>query len=146
MKITAKQLRKIIEEEISLSKSGDSQRFLHGADEGHPMDDEGYMVKSRMVTVKQIAEDICGLLESGDQLPGWVQDLIATAHSDLQHVHNYLMGDEKLRSYKMGHGHSAIPMGESRNRRLNESHKPITKEEMDAWMRGDWGFISEDNE
>ena len=100
MKITASQLRKIIAEEVSLAKSDDTTRFLHGSDAGHPRDDEGYMVKSRMASMKKMAADICGLLDAADQLPGWVQDLIATSHNDLQHVHDYLMGDEAMRSYE----------------------------------------------
>lgn len=100
MKLTATQLRRIIAEEVSLAKAGDkdSQRFLHGFESGHPMDDEGYMIKSRMTDVKHMAETICGLLENEDQLPAWVQDLVASAHTDLEHVKDYLEGDEEMRS------------------------------------------------
>ena len=100
MKLTSSQLRKIIMEEVSLAKSGDKdpQRFLHGFESGHPMDDEGYMLKSRMADIKEMAETVCNLLESEDQLPGWVQDLVAGAHRDLEHVKDYLVGDEKMRS------------------------------------------------
>jgi len=129
----------------------DHQQFLHGSDEGHPHDDEGYMVKSRMASMKQMAEDICGLLDSEDQLPAWVQDHVAVAHENLQQVHGYLMGDEEMRSYQ---GVPAavepvgmnMPMEGSRNLKsnnLNEAHARVTQEEMRAWMRGDWGFVSE---
>jgi hypothetical protein len=98
-----------------------------------------------------MAEDICGLLDSDDQLPAWVQDLVATSHNDLQHVHDYLMGDEEMKSHQevpaavepVG---MDMPVGESRNRKsnnLNEAHARVTQEEMRAWMRGDWGFVSE---
>jgi hypothetical protein len=154
MKLTTTQLRRIIKEEVEamMPAAGDKdpQRFLHGFESGHPMDDEGYMVKSRMSDVKDMAETICNLIEMGDQLPAWVQDLVASAHTDLEHVKDYLEGDEKMRSYQQSAPVSLekfpMPMGESRNRKakgLNEAHARITEEEMKAWMRGDWGFVSE---
>jgi hypothetical protein len=150
MKLTATQLRKIIKEEVeSMMPAGgkDPQRFLHGFESGHPMDDEGYMVKSRMSDVKDMAETICGLIEMGDQLPAWVQDLVASAHTDLEHVKDYLEGDEKLRAY--GKTKTSIPMGESRKRKaksLKEGHARITQAEFAAWKSGDWGFVSEGTE
>jgi hypothetical protein len=148
MKLTATQLRRIIKEEVeAMMPAGgkDPQRFLHGFESGHPMDDEGYMVKSRMSDVKDMAETICDLIETGDQLPAWVQDLVASAHTDLEHVKDYLEGDEKMRSYEK-QPEMMTSMGESRKRKakgLNEAHARITEEEMKAWMRGDWGFVSE---
>jgi hypothetical protein len=73
------------------------------------------------------------------------------AHENLQQVHGYLMGDEEMRSHKevpttvepVG---MDMQVGESRNRKssnLNEAHARVTQEEMRAWMRGDWGFVSE---
>ena len=101
MKLTANQLRQIIKEEVDamMPAAGgkDPQRFLHGYESGHPMDDEGYMAKSRMVDIKEMAGTICGLVEEGDQLPAWVQDLIAKAHENLEHVKDYMAGDEALR-------------------------------------------------
>jgi hypothetical protein len=102
---------------LTLAKDDDSSRFLHGSDEGHPMDDEGYMVKSRMASMKKMAADICGLLDSGDQLPAWVQDLIATSHNDVKHVHDYLMGDEEMRAHKKSPEQMMSVVGESRKRR-----------------------------
>jgi len=159
-------MTRITEDEIAAWKNGDlgyvsgdampepghdHQEFLHGSDEGHPHDDEGYMVKSRMASMKKMAEDVCNLLDSEDQLPAWVQDHIAVAHENLQQVHGYLMGDEEMRSHQ--EVSSAVepvgmdmPIGESRNRKssnLNEAHARVTQEEMRAWMRGDWGFVSE---
>jgi hypothetical protein len=149
-KLTAAQLRRIIKEEVeAMMPAGgkDPQRFLHGFESGHPMDDEGYMIKSRMADVKEMAETICGLLDEGDQLPAWVQDLVASAHTDLEHVKDYLVGDEKLRSYDK----EAPPVGmpvETRRRRgrtLKEGHARITEEEMAAWKSGDWGFVAEND-
>lgn|GEM_PF-3270710 len=150
MKITPAQLRKLIKEEMATALGGkDPQRFLHGFESGHPMDDEGYMIKSRMADVKEMAETICGMLDSGDQLPAWVQDLVASAHTDLEHVKDYLEGDEKLRGHKAGQSANKLmmPVGESRRRRkglrLAEGHARITQEEFAAWKSGDWGFVSE---
>jgi hypothetical protein len=146
MKITASQLRKIIKEEVEAmmpaAGSKDPQRFLHGFESGHPMDDEGYMIKSRMSDVKDMAKTICQLLEPGDQLPAWVQDLVASAHTDLEHVKDYLENDEKMRSYDK----TAMPMGEARRRKakaLKEGHARISNTEFAAWSRGDWGFVME---
>lgn len=158
-------MTRITEDEVAAWKKGDwgyvsgdsaqepghdHQEFLHGSDEGHPHDDEGYMVKTRMASMKKMAEDVCGLLDSEDQLPAWVQDHIAVSHENLQQVHGYLMGDVEMRSHEQVPGHDEhaqmdMPV-ESRNlksKNLNESHSRVTQEEMRAWMRGDWGFVSE---
>lgn len=146
MKLTPRQLRNIIEQEVKhlKSSSGDPQRFLHGSDSGHPVDDEGYMVKSSMVSLKKMAEDICGLLDSEDQLPGWVQSLVATAHNDLQHVHGYLTGDAEMHAHD-GPPQQMMPMEAKAHRSgmILEGHARITAEEMKAWMGGDWGYVDE---
>lgn len=121
--------------------SEDHDRFLHGKD-GH--DDEGAMVKSRLYSMKEMAKDICEILNSEDQLPGWVQDHVSVAHENLQQIHGYLMGQQ----HAMEQGHEKetdVPMMESK-KTLSEAHNRVTREEMDAWMRGDWGFVSEENE
>jgi hypothetical protein len=131
MKITLTQLKKLIKEEISLVKTDDTSRFLHGSESGHPMDDEGYMLKARMSSMKKMASELCSLLNNDDQLPGWVQDLVATSHNDLQHVYDYLTGVAELEPQ----------MQESK--KLNESYKRITQNEMDAWKSGNWGYVEE---
>lgn len=143
MKLTATQLRRIIKEEVSTMMGGkDSQRFLHGFESGHPHDDEGYMAKSRMASLKKMAAELCDLLEEGDQLPGWVQDHIAVSHENLQQVHGYLMSDEAMRSHQKV-SQQVMPEGVRRQNRLAESHSRITEEEFAAWKSGDWGFVSE---
>lgn len=65
--------------------------------------------------------------------------------SFLEHDKDYLVGDEKMRSYKE-QPDAPMPVGESRNRKaknLAEGHARITEEEFAAWKRGDWGFVSE---
>ena len=139
------------QQDSSHSKSDDDhERFLHGSESGHPMDDEGYMIKTRMSSMKTMASDICELLDSEDQLPSWVQDLVASSHSDMQHVYDYLMGDESIRSYtKTPSQNVESVVGEShlrKMRRLAEGHARITQEEFAAWKNGDWGFVSENSE
>jgi hypothetical protein len=129
MKITVSQLRHIIAEEIAAVK--DSDRFLHGGEAGQPFDDEAYMIKSQMLSIKQMASQVCDMLESGDQLPAWLQSHVAVAHENLRQAHGYLMGDAVLDSApKEPHF-------------MNESYSRITQEEMSAWMKGDWGFVSD---
>lgn len=121
--------------DMSMMAGEDPERFLHGKD---PHDDEGSMVKSRLYSMKQMAKDVCDILNPADQLPGWVQDHISVAHENLQQVHGYLMGQQHATERGM--------MESKRKQTLSEVHNRITKEEMDAWMRGDWGFVSEDSD
>jgi len=119
----------------------DDQEFLHGSEEGHPHDAEGDMVKSRLGSMAKMSNEISELLHDEDQLPGWVQDLVATSHNDLQHVYDYLTGEASEMAAQQ-----TMPVGEARNNKsknLNESHAQVTQEEMRAWMRGDWGYVSE---
>jgi len=140
VKIKLSQLRRIIKEEVgnALPVAGkDSQRFLHGHESGHPNDDEGYMMKLRLASIKKMAWEICEIVELGDQFPGWVQDYVAVAHENLHQIHGYLTGDEMLRQ------HEQQPSIQEALTRLEEGHARITAEEIEAWKSGDWGFISE---
>lgn len=78
----------------------DDDRFLHGSEHGEGHDDEGYMAKSQLASMKEMAYEVCELLDYDDQLPGWVQNHIAVAHENLRQIHGYLTGDAKL----MAHG------------------------------------------
>lgn len=121
--------------------SEDPDRFLHGHEHDHAHDDEGSMVKSRLYSMKEMAKDICEILNSEDQLPGWVQDHVSVAHENLQQIHGYLMGQQ----HATEHGTNMDRIGESK-KTLSEAHNRVTQEEMNAWMRGDWGFVSEADE
>lgn len=81
---------------------GDDDRFLHGYEHGEPHDEEGGMVKRRLDRMKEMAEMLCGVLDSDDQLPAWVQDHIAVAHENLQQVFSYM---EPEHSGKEDHDH-----------------------------------------
>ena len=171
MKLNAQQLHgiikeaitKITEDEMTAWKSGnldyisgdnlqtdfeDDDRFLHGSEYGEPIDDEGYMVKSQLASMKDMAYEICSLLDSNDQLPGWVQNHISVAHENLRQVHGYLTGDAKMQAYEDSElpTTALVPMPESKKRRLKalaEGHARITEEELNAWHMGNWNFVSD---
>lgn len=121
--------------DASMAAGDDPDRFLHGED---PHDDEGSMIKSRLYSMKQMAKDVCDIINPQDQLPGWVQDHIAVAHENLQQVHGYLMGQQ--------HAMESGMVESTHKKTLSEAYNRVTKEEMDAWMRGDWGFVSESSD
>lgn len=114
-------MNRITEDEMAAWKSGnwgyvagdeqepavdfdDDDRFLHGSEHGEGHDDEGYMAKSQLASMKEMAYEVCELLDYDDQLPGWVQNHIAVAHENLRQIHGYLTGDAKL----MAHGEEEI--------------------------------------
>lgn len=161
-KTLSEAITRITEDEMAAWKSGDwgyvagdgaddSEKFLHGYESGHPMDDEGYMIKGRMAGMKRMAAEICELTQNEDQFPAWVQDLVAQAHSNLEHVHSYLTNDEEMRNYSKGvepaHDGAPVKMEAKRHRlkMLAEGMARITEEELNAWRNGDWGFVSDVN-
>jgi hypothetical protein len=81
MKIKLAQLRQLIREEV------ESARFLDGE-----MDDEGGMAKGRLAKMAAMAQRLESMMKSGDQIPAWAQDLLASSHENLQHVHDYIVG------------------------------------------------------
>ena len=110
-------MNRITEDEMAAWKSGnwgyvagdeqepavdfdDDDRFLHGSEHGEAHDDEGYMAKSQLASMKEMAYEVCELLDGDDQLPGWVQNHLAVAHENLQQVHGYLTGDAKMQAYE----------------------------------------------
>lgn len=115
-------MNRITEDEMAAWKSGnwgyvagdepepavdfdDDDRFLHGSEHGEAVDDEGYMAKSQLASMKEMAYEVCELLDGDDQLPGWVQNHLAVAHENLQQVHGYLTGDAKMQAYEEEEDH-----------------------------------------
>jgi len=102
MRITAKQLRKLLREASASGLSedhdhydehedeDDSEFFLHGYEDGHAQDAEGSMAKSQLHRVKEISCMLCDMLEEDDQLPAWVQAHITTAYENLNQVLSYM--------------------------------------------------------
>jgi hypothetical protein len=78
------------DEEIDADDLDDKEFFLHGHESGAPSDEEGQMAKSQLHRIKQIAYMLCDMLESGDQLPAWVQDHVSVAHENLGQVFSYM--------------------------------------------------------
>jgi len=117
MRITARQLRKLINEAAvssleedhdtdfyaALDDDDDSELFLHGYEDGEPFDAEGDMAKFQLHRIKEISYMLCDMLEADDQLPSWVQAHITTAYENLNQVLSYMepkfhmshSGDEK---------------------------------------------------
>ena len=93
MKITANQLRRIIKEEYASFGVGDKKpsRFLHGED---PDDSEGGMALGQLSDLCRMAEELQEILNSGDQLPGWVQNHLTVSHENLRQIHGYLTNAE----------------------------------------------------
>ena len=155
-------ITRITEDEMAAWKSGDwgyvagdavetdfddDDRFLHGSEHGEAHDDEGYMAKSQLAGMKEMAYEVCELLDGDDQLPGWVQNHLAVAHENLRQVHGYLTGDAKMQAYEDSELPTPAPMAmpEAKQRRLKmlaEGMARITEEELNAWSNGDWGFVS----
>lgn len=104
MRITAKQLRKIIKEAATsdlfedhdlhydehLDNEDDAEFFLHGYESGEPHDAEGMMAKSQLHRVKEISYMLCDMMDEDDQLPAWVQAHITTAYENLNQVLSYM--------------------------------------------------------
>lgn len=88
MKLKVQDLKRIIREE---AENAENEKYLHGYESDHPIDDEGEMIKTRMSGLKRMADEIEGALGNEDQLPAWVQDLVAQSYSTLEHVHAYLV-------------------------------------------------------
>jgi len=104
MRITARQLRKLINEAAvssleedhdtdfyaALDDDDDSELFLHGYEDGEPFDAEGDMAKFQLHRIKEISYMLCDMLEADDQLPSWVQAHITTAYENLNQVLSYM--------------------------------------------------------
>lgn len=78
------------DEEIDADRLDDKEFFLHGYESDAPIDEEGQMAKSQLHRIKQISYMLCDMLESGDQLPAWVQDHVSVAHENLGQVFSYM--------------------------------------------------------
>lgn len=105
MRITAKQLRKLISEAAASGLAeehdfehydeheddeDDAEFFLHGYEDGEPFDAEGDMAKFQLHRIKEISYMLCDMLEPEDQLPSWVQAHITTAYENLNQVLSYM--------------------------------------------------------
>ncbi len=101
MKITKQQLIKLIQEEMSLVKLGDTPQNnpIMGQNEpyfDHP-DDEGSMAKKQMQQLTEYSSELLDMLEDHDQLESWVQSKITKAVdyiSTVKHHLEYEMGKQ----------------------------------------------------
>jgi hypothetical protein len=95
MKITKRQLRRIIKEQLSLedvisdvliSEPADSQ---DGRDLGYG-EGEGRMTKSQLDKLARYSQSLHDKLMDDDDLPEWVQSKIAVAADSIGKVYHYL--------------------------------------------------------
>ena len=94
MKITKQQLIKLIQEEMSLVKLGDTPQNnpIMGQNEpyfDHP-DDEGSMAKKQMQQLTEYSSELLDMLEDHDQLESWVQSKITKAVDYISTVKHHL--------------------------------------------------------
>ena len=159
MKITTAQLRRIIREEVTkvLSESAglsdemldinldslnpDQKRFLDNL-----LDMDSDQLASQYSDITKEMSGRRSMVSPGTTDAEVIKMIMDEAYPELD-IYGYEPAvPQKSLSTLTKNKMKQMSMGESHDRNLNESHKPITKEEMDAWMRGDWGFISEDIE
>jgi hypothetical protein len=101
MKITKEQLIKLINEEMSLVKLGDTPQNnpIMGQNEpyfDHP-DDEGSMAQKQLQQISDYSNELLAMLEDNDQLESWVQSKITKAVdyiSTVKHHLEYEMGQK----------------------------------------------------
>ena len=100
MKITRQQLRKIIEEQLTLGDfvvvpGSEPRNFGYG--EG-----EGRMSKSQLDKIARYSQSLHDKLLDDDDLPEWVQSKISVAAENISKVYHYL--DYKIRRMEQGEG------------------------------------------
>lgn len=67
---------------------------------GYPNAYDGIMVKTRLKTIKRMAEILDGKIQADDTLPRWCTDLIATSEDRLVMVTDYLISTMDIRNSK----------------------------------------------
>lgn len=67
---------------------------------GYPNTYDGIMVKTRLETIKRMAEILNKRIERDDTLPRWCTDLIATSEDRLVMVTDYLISTMDMRNSK----------------------------------------------
>jgi hypothetical protein len=83
MKISKRELRKIIKEEMHVLD------VAYGRDLGYG-EGEGRMSKSQLFKIAQYAQHLHDTLQDEDDLPEWVQAKISVIASDIGKVKHYL--------------------------------------------------------
>jgi hypothetical protein len=95
MKITKRQLRQIIKEQLSLEDAiesilpVDDQDHAVGRDLGYG-EGEGRMTKSQLDKLARYSQSLHDQLADNDDLPEWVQSKVAVAAENIGKVYHYL--------------------------------------------------------
>ena len=112
MKITRRQLRQLIKEEIKITEGcgcGGAKKMKkkpcgpcskgqpsggHSIDPApvahKPHDREGRMTKAKLFRMGQMSQRLHDILYDEDDLPGWVNDKVTTAEDRLKSAHDYI--------------------------------------------------------
>ena len=101
MKITKKQLIRIIQEEFALVKAQDTPQNNPISTPNDPYfdypDEEGKMAKRQLEQLSEYSSELLGMLNDNEQLESWVQSKITKAVDYISTVKHYL-------EYEMGRG------------------------------------------
>jgi hypothetical protein len=57
-------------------------------------DDESDMAHGQLYSIKQLASELCDIIDDGEQLDAWVQAKLTKAEDYLNSVYNYMKGEE----------------------------------------------------
>jgi hypothetical protein len=57
-------------------------------------DDESDMAHSQLRSIKDLASELCDIIDDGEQLDAWVQSKLTKAEDYLNSVYNYMNGEE----------------------------------------------------
>lgn len=93
-----------------LEKIADKTRYLH--DPTDDSDPDGYMTKSQLSHISDIAGTLDKLMSGDDELPGWVTQHISVAQENLEQVLSYIkprakmMPDMAKKAEVEHHGHT----------------------------------------
>ena len=103
MKITKKQIIKMIQEEFAIVKAQEMPQNRLNSHENSPYfdypDEEGAMAKRQLQQILEYSNELLGMLNDNEQLEAWVQSKITKAADYISTVKHYLayeMGDSAL--------------------------------------------------
>jgi hypothetical protein len=113
MKITRKQLRQLIKEELTVSESYNSNnedsQCCSGCSNGEQCcndkqkhDSEGKMSKSQLYRMMKYVTELYDMIDDNEDLPEWVQNKITKSVDQMNSVYNYMDSHEN-RPESLGH-------------------------------------------
>lgn len=103
MKISKNRLKEIIKEEMEMI-SMDEQPHVHDENCGHDYEDpeydqEGYMTKSQLYKIGDLAMQLHDMIDDNDNLPEWMQSKVAQMSQMISDVKYALEYDQEEGNY-----------------------------------------------